>query len=83
LGVAIDDEVLALPSKGSVVFRVLVDGELSYESESLTGGLGALTVPVVSLKGATRLSLEVEMAADLHVADRADWLRPVLFGRDG
>jgi hypothetical protein len=78
LGVGVDDEVLTLASKGSVVFRVFVDGEARFESGVLTGGSEPLTVPAVSLEGASRLSLEVEMAGDLHVADRADWLRPVL-----
>jgi hypothetical protein len=78
LGVGVDDEVLKLVNKGSVVFRVLVDGEARFESGVLTAGQGPLSVPAVSLKGATRLSLEVLMASDLHVADRADWLRPVL-----
>ena len=70
--------MLTLASKGSVVFRVFVDGEARFESGVLTGGSEPLTVPAVSLEGASRLSLEVEMAGDLHVADRADWLRPVL-----
>ncbi len=78
LGVGVDDAVLKLASKGSVVFRVFVDGEARFESEVLRGGTGPLPVPAISLEGATRLSLEVEMAGDLHVADRADWLRPVL-----
>lgn len=78
LGVGVDDEVLELASKGSVVFRVLVDGEARFESGVLTGGQGPLAVPAVSLEGANQLILEVEMSGDLHVADRADWLRPVL-----
>ena len=81
LGVAVDDEVLGLPSQGSVIFRVIVDGELRYESETKSGGAGASAVEEISLKGARNLVLEVDMADDLHVADRADWLRPVLFGQ--
>ncbi|MCH2105783.1 MAG: NPCBM/NEW2 domain-containing protein [Planctomycetes bacterium] len=78
LAVGVDDEVLELGGQGSVVFRVLVDGESRFESELITGGQGPVAVPPVSLEGATLLSLEVEMASDLHVGDRADWLRPVL-----
>ena len=78
LAVGVDDEALELGGQGSVVFRVLVDGEARFESELITVGQKPVVVPPVSLEGAKLLSLEVEMASDLHVGDRADWLRPVL-----
>jgi alpha-galactosidase len=78
LGVAVDDEVLALPMHGSVVFRVSVDGETRFESGVLSAGSAVVQVPKISLEGAKALVLEVEMAGNLHVGDRADWLRPVL-----
>lgn len=78
LGIGVDDEALELPTPGSVVFRVLVDGETRFESDVMTAGEGPETVKGISLAGATHLVLEVDMADDLHVADRADWLRPVL-----
>jgi hypothetical protein len=78
LGVAVDDEVLALPMHGSVVFRVSVDGETRFESGVLSAGSAVVQVPRISLEGAKALVLEVEMAGNLHVGDRADWLRPVL-----
>jgi len=78
LAVGVDDEALELGGQGSVVFRVLVDGEARFESELITVGQKPVVVPPVSLEGAKLLSLEVEMASALHVGDRADWLRPVL-----
>ena len=63
------------------MFRVLVDGETRFESDVMTAGEGPETVKGISLAGATHLVLEVDMADDLHVADRADWLRPVLVSR--
>jgi hypothetical protein len=83
LGAAVDDEVLSFSSKGSVVFRVIVDGELRFESASTSAGSPVTDVGEIALAGAKSLVLEVDMDRDLHVADRADWLRPVLFGRDG
>jgi hypothetical protein len=82
LGAAVDDEVLSFSSKGSVVFRVIVDGELRFESASTSAGSPVTDVGEITLAGAKSLVLEVDMDRDLHVADRADWLRPVLFGRD-
>lgn len=81
LAVGVDDEVLELPAQGSVVFRVIVDGETRFESGVLTAGQEPVTAPEISLEGATHLVLEVDMAGDLHVGDRADWLRPVLVSR--
>ena len=78
LAIGVDDEVLELAGRGSVIFRVVVDGEARFESEVMRGGRAPLEVPRISLEGAAELRLEVEMASDLHVADRADWLRPVL-----
>ena len=72
---AIDDSVLLLPYKGSVVFRVLVDGEVRWESGTLRGGDAPIEIPPIDLAGAKELTLAVEMADRLHVADRADWLR--------
>lgn len=76
--VAIDDEVLRLPARGSVRFRVLVDGEERHASRIVRGGEPPLELPPIDLAGARELVLEVDMADELHVADRADWLRPIL-----
>jgi hypothetical protein len=76
--VAIDDTVLLLPHRGSVRFRVSVDGALRWESPLVRGGAAPVALPPVDLRGATELVLEVDQATRLHVADRADWLRMVL-----
>ena len=75
---ALDDQVLRLPERGSVQFRVSVDGKNVWESPVVRGGDRALTLPPIDLKGATTLALEVDMATDFYVADRADWLRMLL-----
>ncbi|MCA8979160.1 MAG: NPCBM/NEW2 domain-containing protein [Planctomycetes bacterium] len=76
--VAIDDEVLRLSAKGSVIFRVHVDGEQRFESPLLRGGDAVVELPRISVEGAHRVVLEVDLATELHVADRADWLGVVL-----
>ena len=76
--VAIDDSVLSLDARGSVVFRVLVDGEERYRSKLVHGGNAAVAVGPVRLEGARELVLEVLDGDDLWIADRADWLLPIL-----
>lgn len=76
--VALDDQVKRLPAEGSVIFRILLDGEKAWESELIRGGDAAVTIPPVALKDATELTLEVDMATEFHVADRADWIRVLL-----
>lgn len=71
--VAVDDSVLRLSARGSVVFRVRVDGEVRFESPVVRGGEPARALDV-ALVGARELSLEVDMDGDHFVADRADWL---------
>lgn len=71
--VAIDDGVLRLAARGSVVFRVLVDGEVRFESGVVRGGDPPRALDV-ALAGARELALEVDMDGDHFVADRADWL---------
>lgn len=75
---AVDDSALENEFPGSVVFRILVDGELRWESAILRGGDLPQAVPTVSLAGAEELVLEVDPATEAFVSDRADWLRPVL-----
>ncbi len=75
---ALDEEVERLPARGSVRFRVWVDGETRWESPVLRGGDAPLEFGPIDLEGAQRLALEVDMAEDLHLGDRADWLRPLL-----
>ncbi len=68
--VGIDDST---GRRGSVRFRVLVDGREKYVSPILRGG--EKPVPVeVDLTGAKRLELVVDYADRADVLDRADWL---------
>jgi len=76
--VAIDDQVARLTARGSVVFRVLVDGEPRWESAVLRGGDAPQTIPPIDLTDALTLDLEVDMATEFHMGDRADWLRVIL-----
>jgi beta-galactosidase GanA len=66
--VGVDDEV----SGGSVVFQVLADGKLLYDSQKLTGADGAKAVDV-DVTGAYFLSLVVGDAGDGNGQDHADW----------
>ncbi|TDJ71113.1 MAG: hypothetical protein E2O39_08955 [Planctomycetota bacterium] len=75
---AIDDQVLERSLHGSVVFRVLVDGEERFASGIVRGGDEPLTLPPIDLTGARSLVLEVGFATDHFASDRADWLRPIL-----
>ncbi|MFT5154848.1 MAG: hypothetical protein ACI841_004856, partial [Planctomycetota bacterium] len=65
-------------ASGSVVFRVLVDGEERYRSGIVHGGNAAQRVPTIDLSKASELVLEVQDGEDLWIADRADWLLPIL-----
>jgi len=76
--VAVDDSVLLLPHRGSVQFRVYVDGVRRWESGLVRGGNPPEAIPTIDLEGAKELVLEVDMATRFHVADRADWLRVLL-----
>jgi hypothetical protein len=73
--VAVDDSALlnAAPARGSVVFRVWVDGVAAWESPVLRGGDPALSLPAIDLAGKGELVLEADPAGDF-AGDRADWL---------
>ena len=76
--VAVDDSVLLLPARGSVIFRIFLDGERVFESASLSAGDAPMAFPPVQLAGKRELVLEADMASDLNQGDRADWLRMML-----
>jgi glucose/arabinose dehydrogenase len=67
--VGVDDEVGAL---GSVVFQVLADGVLRYDSGPMTGTTASQNVSV-SVTGAAELALIVTDAGDGVAYDHADW----------
>lgn len=76
--VAIDDQVVRLSSKGSAIFRIHLDGEKRWESPVVHGGDAPIAIPPLSLAAVRELTLEVDVATDSYVADRADWLQMML-----
>jgi len=58
--------------RGSVTFRVWVDGVLKYESAVLRGGQAAVPVSV-DVTGGSMLRLAVTTGGDSDAADHADW----------
>lgn len=73
----VDDSAGRGERGGTVRFRILVDGEVRFESGEVRVGSAASVAPVVDLVGAKELVLEVD-PLDNWVLDRADWLRPIL-----
>lgn len=72
--VGVDDET---KGKGSVIFKVLGDGAVLWESGVMKGGEPAKRINV-KLKGVKRLELVVEDAGDGIEDDHADWGHAVL-----
>ncbi len=67
------DEVAGLRARGSMVFRVMVDGKQVFESPVLRGGDPPLRLPVLSMKGAASLTLEADFADAFDTCDRGFW----------
>lgn len=67
--VGVDDEVA---ERGSVVFRVLADGELLFDSGTMTG-LSPTQSVRVAVTGRQKLELVVTDAGDGIGSDHADW----------
>ncbi len=68
--VALDDQT---GGRGSVVFRVFVDGNERFKSPLVTGGMAPLAVEV-DVSGGRLVSLLVDYADRGDELDRADWL---------
>jgi len=77
--VGIDDSarINGPAARGSVVFRVWLDGKRAWESALLRGGDEPALLPALDLAGARELALEVDPAGDF-AGDRANWLGVVL-----
>lgn len=73
--VGIDD---AAQGAGSVIFKVLVDGSIAWQSDLITGTSAPVELPPVDLTDAEKLSLVVEFADGGSVLDYANWCNPVL-----
>jgi len=65
--------------RGSVGFRILVDGEEKARSGPMTGMTLAKKLEVDGLEDAERLLLLVDDAGDGSEKDLADWVEPVLY----
>ncbi|MGV3616041.1 MAG: NPCBM/NEW2 domain-containing protein [Fimbriimonas sp.] len=74
--VGVDDET---DGKGSVRFRVYLDGKLVAETTPMKGG-GKPQKVDVNLKGAKRMRLVVDDAGDGIDHDHADWAEAVIVG---
>lgn len=72
--VGIDDSTRELSARGSVVFRLLCDGQVRYQSPVVRGGDALLALPSVALEGVQELELVVDDAGDGFAGDRANWL---------
>ena len=59
--------------RGSVQFRVLVDGQEKFISPTIRGGQPPVPVSV-DVAGAKKLELVVDYADRADVLDHADWL---------
>lgn len=68
--IGIDDEAAGA---GSVVFRVLVDGQERFASPILRGGDTPIELTPIDVADAQRLTLIVEFADHGDVQDHADW----------
>ncbi len=64
-------------ARGSVIFRVHVDGRVAWESRVVRGGDAPLEIPLIDVAGARGLVLEADPAGDFR-GDRANWLRMIL-----
>jgi hypothetical protein len=73
--VGIDD---AAQGAGSVVFQVVVDGSVAWQSEIITGASPPVEIPPIDLTGADKLTLNVQFADRGNVLDYANWCQPVL-----
>jgi hypothetical protein len=72
--VAIDDSVLPIPARGSVVFHVVLDGVTTWSSPEMTSGDVPIRLPGIPLGEAEVLELRVDEASDSFIGDRANWL---------
>jgi hypothetical protein len=74
---AIDDGVARLATRGSCVFRVLLDGREAWASPVLRAGDPPLAF-ALELGGAREVALVADPTDDGFAGDRANWLGLVL-----
>lgn len=66
--------------RGSVVFRVIADDDVLFESDVMQGGQAAQKIKV-DLGSAKQLILECDRADGLDISDHADWANAYLVRR--
>ncbi len=69
--VGLCDEVLSLPERGAVEFRVLVDGVERWKSRLLRGGDEPQRIEALDVSGGKVLTLVADFGSGEDVADRA------------
>ena len=67
--IGVDDEV---GTKGSVIFKVFLDGTKAYDSGTMTGST-ATKSPSINLTGKNQLRLYVDLSTKGNSYDHADW----------
>lgn len=78
LSVGLNDPPRGTAARGSVRYRILVDGEARWESPLMRTGDAVQGPKPIDVSGASELVLEVDDGGDGPVMDRANWLRPIL-----
>ena len=77
--VGIDD---AAEGRGSVRFRIHIDGRVVWESDEVTGAMPLVTCPPASLSSAKELTVEVDFGQFGDVGDIANWCDAVIVRRE-
>jgi hypothetical protein len=72
--VAVDGSARLLGVRGSVVFRVLLDGRELWASPVLTADDAPLVLPALDISAGGELVLHVDPTADGFAGDRGNWL---------
>lgn len=68
----------AAGSKGSVVFEVVVDGDVKWKSKRVTGNSPLLRLPAIDVSNSKSLVLKTHFDDRGHVLDYANWCNTVL-----
>jgi len=76
--IGVDDEVKTLKARGTVEFRVLVDGKEAFRSPVLRGSEPPGRIKGLDVKGVRKITLVVDFADRNHAGDRADWALALL-----
>jgi hypothetical protein len=67
--IGVDDEV---GTRGSVIFRVFLDGTKAYDSGTMTGSTSTKSISV-NTTGKNQLRLYVDLSTNGNSSDHADW----------